>query len=121
MNCMKCGRETTAEQVFCDDCRLEMEKYPVKPGTVVLLPRRREYVAPKKASKRHAIPLEEQVRILKNRARWLLILLLVCVALILAMVYPSVQYLMEDHFKIGQNYTSITTTTAPTETTEASE
>ena len=34
MNCMKCGRETQNEQVFCQDCLQEMEKYIVgKPQT----------------------------------------------------------------------------------------
>ena len=31
MNCMKCGRETENEAVFCPDCLQIMEKYPV-PG-----------------------------------------------------------------------------------------
>ena len=42
MNCMKCGREISDDNVFCTDCLLEMEKYPVDSGVVVLLPRRRE-------------------------------------------------------------------------------
>ena len=39
MKCLKCGRET--DQTFCQACREEMEKYPVKPGTIVLLPKER--------------------------------------------------------------------------------
>lgn len=119
MNCMKCGRETPAEQVFCEDCLLEMGKYPVKPGTVVFLPTRRTHTIPKKPPKKRTVPLEEQIRVLKKRIRSLVIVLLLCVLLILAMIYPTVQYLREDHFKPGQNYTSITVTTAPTQTQEA--
>ena len=118
MNCLKCGRETPAEQVFCEDCQLEMEKYPVKPGTVVLLPHRRENSSPKKISRRRSLPLEEQVKAMKSWIRILAVSLAVSLVLILVMVYPSIQYMMEDHFKIGQNYSSVTSTTAPTETVE---
>ena len=58
MNCMKCGRETRGEDVFCQDCLTEMKKYPVDPGTVVLLPRRKDPSA-KKADKRHPPTPEE--------------------------------------------------------------
>ena len=119
MNCIKCGRETPAEQMFCEDCLLEMEKYPVKPGTLVFLPRRRDNTPPKKASKRRVLPLEDQVKVLKKRVRILAVSLAVCLALILAMLYPSIQYLMEDHLKIGQNYTTVVAPIAPAETEEA--
>lgn len=33
MNCLKCGREIEEGQVFCNDCLVQMAKYPVKPGT----------------------------------------------------------------------------------------
>lgn len=38
MNCLKCGREIPAQQVFCESCLKEMAGQPVKPGTLVLLP-----------------------------------------------------------------------------------
>ena len=38
MNCMKCGREITLGQVFCKDCLVDMENFPIKPGTPVQLP-----------------------------------------------------------------------------------
>ena len=109
MNCMKCGRETPSEQIFCDDCLAEMEKYPVKPGTVVLLPRRRDYAAIKKTAKRRIIPLEEQVKILKKRVRYLTITLLVCLLLLAAGGLYMVDHLSKTHFKPGQNYNSVTT------------
>lgn len=58
---MKCGRETENEQVFCDTCLAVMDKYPVKPGIVIHLPRREEAPAKKAAPGRAARPLEEQV------------------------------------------------------------
>ena len=60
--CMKCGRELKPGAVFCDHCQAEMEKYPVKPGIVVLLPNQHN-TQPKPAPRRKhpAIPVEEQV------------------------------------------------------------
>lgn len=112
MNCMKCGRETGGEQVFCTDCLLEMEKHPVKPGTVVLLPRRRESVQVKKTPKKRIASPEEQLRSLRRWVRGLTIALCICIGLILAMLYPTVHYFMHDHFKIGQNYTTVVTPSA---------
>ena len=62
MNCLKCGRETSSEQCFCQDCLLDMEKYPVKPGTVIQLPKRREGSASRKNTKRRSVSLEDQVK-----------------------------------------------------------
>ncbi len=107
MNCLKCGRETEAEQVFCEDCHLEMQKYPVKPGTLVFLPRRREAPVLKKMPKRKAIPLEDQVRSLRQMVKYLVISLVVCICLILSMLYPAIHFWVADHYKTGQNYTTI--------------
>lgn len=109
MSCMKCGRETAGDQAFCEECRLEMQKYPVKPGTVVLLPNRRETHTVKKPPKRRNLSPEEQVKILKNRVRAFGIALLVCIAIILLLAYPALKSLQADNFKIGQNYTAIVT------------
>ena len=65
MNCMKCGRETQNEKVFCEDCLLEMEKYPVRAGSVVPVFRQYEIPVLKKAPKRH-IPTVVQI-LLSNR------------------------------------------------------
>ena len=119
MNCMKCGRETAAEQVFCEDCLMEMAKHPVKPGTVVFLPRRTEsYYAPRKVSKRKTLSLEDQVKALKKRVKVLILLLLICMGLIIAMAFPTMHYLTDDHLKKGQNYNTVIYTTAPAETLE---
>lgn len=78
MNCMKCGKTTTNEQVFCDDCLQVMAKHPVKPGTPVYLPQRQEAPAGKKTGRRvRELPVEEQLKDLQKRnrrlRRWLLI------------------------------------------------
>lgn len=111
MNCLKCGQRTTEDRMFCEDCLQDMEKYPVKPGTVVYLPKRREAAPPKKVSKRRVLPPEEQIKLLRTRVKWLSIALAAAVVLILVMAYPSIQYMMEDHFELGQNYSVATTPT----------
>ena len=69
MNCMKCGREIPEGEVFCPDCLEVMGKYPVAPGTHILLPRRPARNPEKKSSKGPSP--EEQVRALKKAIRWL--------------------------------------------------
>ena len=111
MNCMKCGRETRDENVFCQDCLLDMEKYPVRPGTVVLLPRRRESSIVKKIQTRHVPTAEEQIAFLR---RWVLILSVVlgiCIAAIALMIKPTMHYILDEHVEIGQNYSTVTPTT----------
>ena len=107
MNCLKCGSETVSEQVFCPECLLEMEKHPVRPETVVMLPRRKEVPVVKKAPKRHVPSIEEQNKQLR---KWLTILsavLAVCVLLIILMIKPTMHYILDDHVEIGQNYSSV--------------
>jgi len=114
MGCMKCGKDITDDNVFCADCLLEMEKYPVDPGTVVLLPRRKESSAPKKQTKRHVSAPEEQIAALKKRVLILTLLLIVCAAAIVLMFEPTMHYVRDEHFEIGQNYSSVTPSSAPT-------
>ena len=112
MNCMKCGRETENEQVFCQDCLQVMEKFPVRPGTVVLLPRRREPSVIKKNIKRHVPSAEEQVKILRKRVLTLTLLLIMCIVAIVLMYKPTMHYVLDEHVEIGQNYSTMTNTTS---------
>lgn len=118
MKCLKCGREQETEQVFCQNCLLEMEKYPVNPNATVHLPLRKESSSRKLQPRRHILSPEVQIRILKKRL-WLLTgILVVILALLLAMVYPTVNYFTRHyHLRPGQNYNTVTTveTTNPTE------
>lgn len=110
MNCMKCGREVETEQVFCEDCLLDMEKYPVAPGTAVQLPLHRDTSAARKQTPRRRKPsLEEQVKTLKKRTRILAIALTVTALLLLAAAYPAVNFFLRNyHLRPGQNYTTVT-------------
>ena len=117
MNCMKCGRETQDENAFCPECLAEMEKYPVRPGTVVLLPRRRESTIAKKTGKRHVPSQEEQINFFRKWAIIASVLVAICVAAIALMFGPTMHYVMDEHYEIGQNYSSV----IPATTTPAAE
>lgn len=116
MNCIKCGKETVAENVFCADCLTEMGRYPVQPGTVVLLPRRKENTAQKKTVKRRTVSPEEQIIVLRKWVIILALLLIACISAIVLMFEPTMHYIRDEHFEIGQNYSSVTP--APSEAAE---
>ena len=84
MNCLKCGREIDEGQVFCGDCLLDMQKYPVKPGAAVLLPpQAKEEPSQKGPPRRRGKPTpDDQIRSLRIRVRGLAALLAVCVVLL---------------------------------------
>ena len=110
MNCFKCGRETRGEDVFCQGCLTEMQRYPVEPGTVVLLPRRKD-ASSKKAVKRHTPAPEEQIVTLRRQNVSLLFLLVACIIAIVLMFEPTMHYVQEEHYEIGQNYSSVAPST----------
>jgi len=86
MSCMKCGKETDGGQVFCDSCLEVMERYPVKPDTVVQLPPARTLSSDKKnARKKELSPkelLRKQRKLLKRYQYLTLLLLLLLTAAI---------------------------------------
>lgn len=114
VNCLKCGREIDEGQVFCNDCLVGMAKYPVKPGTAVLLPSRGDAAVSKKAHSRRRgkAAAEEQLKALKKRVRLLSFLLVVCMALILVLSVVTFRCLKEDNFLPGQNYSAVNATEA---------
>jgi len=113
MKCMKCGQEI-GEGAFCAECLAEMEKYPIKPGTVVHLPRRKKEPPVKKPlSRRKAPPApEEQVKSLRKLVRRLILALLVTTVLLAVTGYFTVTHLLEnDVVRLpGQNYSAIEST-----------
>ena len=113
MYCMRCGRETAEDTVFCQECLLEMEKHPVRPGTVVQLPRHRESSALKKAPKRHIPTVEEQLKFFRRTAMILTVLLVLCAAAIALMFKPTMHYVLDEHVEIGQNYSSVVASATP--------
>ena len=119
MQCLKCGRDVKSGEVFCEVCHQDMEQYPVKPGTVVLLPQYTQYSQPKRIPVR-IIPPEEQIRNLKKRNKFLGWSLAVAVVLAAAVSWAAINLYLENDKKFlpGQNYSSVNskTETEPSET-----
>ena len=78
MYCLKCGRDTKYDKIFCEDCLNGMDEYPIKPGTAIQLPQRTEAVVFKKAAK-HAPTPEERISSLRRTVAILIILLILVV------------------------------------------
>lgn len=91
MKCIRCARETTDNHVFCDECLKEMELYPVKSDTPVVLPDRSDHTPTKsKIFRLAASKWEDQITRLKSLIFWLIlvnlilfVLLTVCICVIL--------------------------------------
>ena len=87
MLCMKCGKKTENEQIFCPHCLGVMDQYPVKPDIHIQLPVRAAAAAQKKQSrKRRNLTADEQLvylrsKIRKQRAAIMLLVLALLLAL----------------------------------------
>ncbi len=64
MYCLRCGKDTQDENVFCQACIGTMEQHPIKPGTPVQLLHRPEPV--RRSKGRQGPSLEEQLHSLKK-------------------------------------------------------
>jgi len=120
MNCVKCGRETAEERVFCDVCLSEMEEYPVKPGTAIHIPARNpEEVRKPQPKKKPVRTLSEQVLRLKKKVLRLRILVVLLLLICGALGFAVAQAVMELDFQrlLGQNYHIVSSGTG-TEATE---
>lgn len=109
MDCLKCGKKTTDEQVFCTQCLEIMEAYPVKPDVHIQLPNRPAPVSPKRASRRRRnLSADEQVSLLRKRLRRLTAALIL-VSLLLAAAGVSLGYVLTRHpdSELGKNYTFV--------------
>ncbi len=52
MYCLRCGKETAEDKVFCQNCLQSMEGYPVKSGTPIVLPRHPDPLPQKRGFRR---------------------------------------------------------------------
>ena len=105
--CPKCGREAAENMAFCTECLAEMEKYPVKPGVVVLLPRQEK--GPKPIRRRHgAAHPEDQIQKLKQKISALTLALLIALSAagILGWMAAADYFSQTDVRLPGQNYSS---------------
>ena len=119
MNCMKCGRETAEDQVFCAGCLEEMERYPVKPGTVVHIPSRVKEEEVHKAPRRRkpVLSVSDQLLRLRKKLLWTRVALAVMLLLTGFLCFAIGRVMIEWDAKpvLGQNYTveEIATPTEP--------
>lgn len=112
MTCLKCGRET--EESFCEVCREEMKSSPVKPGTVVQIPNRNQYLSQKVRKHTFTDP-EKENQILRKKIRKLYICIAVLIVLILALCAAAFGLYTRSRTRLpGQNYSTVT---HPTEET----
>ena len=112
MNCMKCGRETGKDQVFCSQCLELMVTRPVKPDVVVQLPKRKAAPQKKAPTKKKIRTQEEQLLYLKKKNRWMTAV--ICLLLVASLFLTS---LCVDYFRqldvqkfLGKNYSTAETT-----------
>lgn len=114
MNCLKCGREIEEGQIFCPDCLLEMQKYPVKPGVTVQLPKREEVLTTKREHIRPSFTPEEQLKLLRRRNRILTAALVLTLLVLAAVCFFSVEKLTQTRMLPGQNYSAVTSSESTT-------
>lgn len=108
MQCMKCGNHISTGQVFCPDCLEEMTRYPVKPGTPVLLPSKPTEAPVKKSPRRKNLSPEEQVRVLKRRLGIVSVVLTLLLIFAASCLYTAVRFIWAQQGKPlpGQNYST---------------
>ena len=113
MYCLKCGNETENEQVFCKHCLEVMDKYPVKAGTHIQLPRREIVSVSKKQSRRRGVSSEDQIVRYKVLIRTLVALLgtvSVVLGIFIGLYFnQKTEIFVTEEPPIGQNYTVDTT------------
>ncbi len=113
--CLKCGKKTEGQAVFCNECLVIMEQYPVKPGTVVHLPRRQPRQDSQQKSDFDEQTQTAQLAHQRGMIRWLtaviagLSLLLVLTAVLLIHTLDNIQSVPA----IGRNYTTSTSAEKP--------
>lgn len=107
MQCMKCSRDVSGRQVFCDSCLETMAKYPVRPGTVIALPKRKTQEYSKKSGrKKRELTEQEQISYLRrrlHRSHLIALALFFALGVLVVLFFHAVQE--SDGPIIGRNYT----------------
>ena len=109
MQCLRCGRETENEQVFCFTCEALMAKHPVKPNTVVTIPERsirmRNTVSRKPQKEKEEDHTDQLRRTILQLRLWVCMLMAALMLCVAALTWQELQQSKSP--AIGQNYTSI--------------
>lgn len=113
VNCMRCGKENKGKDVFCPDCLSDMERYPVKPGTVIHIPAHKG-LEDRQQRRKKELTAEEQLAIAEkqilNLKRWLVVMTTVA-ALLGTLLYFSIttpRAQNQEQNPQVRNYTSMT-------------
>jgi len=109
--CLKCGKETDADHVFCSACLEKMAQCPVKPGTAVQLPKRPDPGEKKSQAAKQPLSMREQNRRLRKRVKRLRLALLGALLLLAMSIAALVLQHQEqpEEENIGQNYNTMDT------------
>ena len=118
MGCLKCGKDTQSNHVFCPECLAIMEQHPVKPDAVVMIPQR-EPVQPERKSKRKKADPKKRSRRIRFVVRGLfgMVLILFLLVCILAAMLFSAQEELSALKETTEPTTVETTETVSRETT----
>ncbi len=111
MYCMKCGKETEQNHVFCDACLSSMSRRPVKGDVVVQLPVRTPAPARKPAPRKRQRTAEEQMHRLQSAVKWMSLALTCMVLALVLTVSFLVHTASQQHAgqEIGKNYNTVGT------------
>lgn len=109
--CLKCGKETAEKAIFCQQCQDDMGKYPVKPGTVIHLPKRQS-IPEKKAELYDEPDHEKQIHGLRKTVRFLAALVAALSILLTITAFMLLRTMSQEKpvAPIGRNYTTVHTT-----------
>jgi len=120
MQCLKCGKDTSGDHVFCDECLSVMREYPVKPGIPIQLPQRENRAAEKNPLPRREATPTEQINQLRTTIRWLLVTVAVLSVMLISTAAMLIHTLERNTVRpntgnsdIGKNYTTTDSITRP--------
>lgn len=103
MQCLKCGRDTEQNGVFCEACLATMEQYPVRQGTYIQLPKRDEKkLVPKKRPPAPEEVIARQRNTIRKLRRTVAILVLLILAAAAVLVWKA--DLEKIDLNVGKNY-----------------
>ncbi|MBQ8355609.1 MAG: hypothetical protein IJY40_08325 [Oscillospiraceae bacterium] len=107
MQCLRCGRETEDERVFCFLCESVMVKQPVKPNTVVTIPERsvRARTAPVRKPARVEEDTDHLHRTILQLRLWVCMLMAALMLCVGVLTWQELSRAKEP--AIGENYSSI--------------
>ena len=115
MNCMKCGRETKTDNIFCPECLDHMERHPVAENVLVYVPSEKDRVAANKHKIEHpVVSADDQVKRLHRKVERLRLLVILFLAATMFFAVLSMETLHELKLTnlIGKNYTAVVSTGA---------